>query len=127
MSKHKLTTRHKRFLDLLFDECEGDHKLAAKLAGFKTSGYKIAQTCAEEIIERTNKILAMYSPKAIITLNKAMCDEGASAPGANIRLTAAQTILDRLGISKKEKMDINVESQHGLFILPPKREKDVSE
>jgi hypothetical protein len=47
-------------------------------------------------------------------------DEDGSLPGANIRMEAAKQILDRVGLSKKEKLDITAKVQHGVFILPPK-------
>ena len=47
-------------------------------------------------------------------------DEDGSLPGANIRMEAAKQILDRVGLSKKEKLDFTAKVQHGVFILPPK-------
>jgi hypothetical protein len=37
-------------------------------------------------------------------------------------MEAAKQILDRIGIAKKEKLDINLKAVHGLFILPSKDE-----
>ena len=37
-----------------------------------------------------------------------------------MRLQAAQTLLDRVGIGKKERLDVKVETPSGLFILPAK-------
>ena len=50
-------------------------------------------------------------------------DEDGSIPGANIRLEAAKQILDRVGISKTERIDLNAKVQHGIFILPPKDDR----
>ena len=47
-------------------------------------------------------------------------DEDGTTPHANIRMEAAKQVLDRIGIAKKEKVDINVRAMHGLFILPSK-------
>jgi hypothetical protein len=41
-------------------------------------------------------------------------------PQANIRVQAAQTLLDRVGVAKKERLDVKVETPSGLFILPAK-------
>ena len=42
-------------------------------------------------------------------------------PQANVRLQAAQTILDRTGLGKQDRIDVNVETDGGsLFILPAK-------
>ena len=35
-------------------------------------------------------------------------------------MEAAKQILDRIGIVKKEHMDINVKALHGIFVLPAK-------
>ena len=35
-------------------------------------------------------------------------------------MEAAKQILDRVGLAKKEKLDVNLKAIHGLFILPPK-------
>jgi hypothetical protein len=47
-------------------------------------------------------------------------DDDGSIPGANIRMEAAKQVLDRVGLVKKEKIDINAKVAHGIFILPPK-------
>ena len=47
-------------------------------------------------------------------------DEDGLTPAANIRMEAAKQILDRVGIVKREKVDINAQVAHGIFILPPK-------
>jgi hypothetical protein len=49
-------------------------------------------------------------------------DSNAPVPQANVRIQAAQTILDRVGLGKKETLDVNVNSTGGLFILPTKKE-----
>jgi len=46
--------------------------------------------------------------------------EDGSTPGAAIRMEAAKQILDRVGLAKREKVDINAKVAHGIFILPPK-------
>ena len=42
-------------------------------------------------------------------------------PQANVKLQAAQTILDRTGLGKQDRLEVNVEAEGGsLFILPAK-------
>jgi len=48
-----------------------------------------------------------------------------SVPQANIKVQAAQTILDRVGVTKKEKLDVNHNVTGGIFILPEKQTIDV--
>jgi hypothetical protein len=59
------------------------------------------------------------SPKAALGISRALTDDG-SIPGANIRMEAAKQILDRVGLVKKEKIDINAKVAHGIFVLPAK-------
>jgi hypothetical protein len=50
-------------------------------------------------------------------------DSDAPIPQANMRVQAAQTILDRVGLGKTDRLDVNVNNTGGgLFILPAKNE-----
>jgi hypothetical protein len=49
-----------------------------------------------------------------------LLDEDGTTPHANIRLAAATQLLDRVGIVKKDQLDINMKAVHGIFILPAK-------
>ena len=46
-------------------------------------------------------------------------------PQANNKLQAAQTILDRAGVVKTDKVDINHNVSGGIFILPEKHTIDI--
>ena len=43
-------------------------------------------------------------------------------PQANVRLQAAQTILDRIGLGKKDQLDVSHKVEGGIFVLPAKEE-----
>jgi hypothetical protein len=49
-------------------------------------------------------------------------DSNAPIHQANMRLQAAQTILDRTGLGKQERLDVKHKVEGGLFILPAKEE-----
>ena len=49
-----------------------------------------------------------------------------AVPQANVKLQAAQTILDRVGVTKKEKIDINHTVTNSIFILPEKKTIDIT-
>jgi len=116
----ELSDKQKQFLKNLFGEAQGDPKAAAELAGYSPTSYpKVVQRLKDEIIERAESVLAAHSPKAAISMANAIDDDG-SIPGANIRMEAAKQVLDRVGLVKKEKIDINAKIAHGIFILPPK-------
>ena len=44
-----------------------------------------------------------------------------TALGAKNSVAAAKEVLDRIGIVKKEKLEISSEEGNGIFILPAKR------
>jgi len=118
----ELTTQQKTFIDLLFGEAKGNPKKAGELAGYSEHSYpKVVKSLKDEIIERAEYSLALHSAKAVKGLVDAL-DEDGMTPGANIRMEAAKQILDRVGLVKREKVDINAQVAHGIFILPPKDE-----
>tara|TARA_Y100000310_G_scaffold224175_1_gene226011 strand:+ start:254 stop:643 length:390 start_codon:yes stop_codon:yes gene_type:complete len=116
----ELTSQQKIFINSLFGEAQGNPKKAGELAGYAETSYpNIIKSLKDIIIERAEGVLAMHSPKAVMGLVNAM-DEDGMTPAANIRIEAAKQILDRVGLVKKEKIDINAKLAHGIFILPPK-------
>jgi hypothetical protein len=116
----ELTDHQKTFLNALFGEANGSPKLAGEIAGYSEHSYpKVIKSLKDEILQRAEEVMASYSPKATMGLVKAM-DEDGSVPGASIRVEAAKQILDRVGLTKKEKLDVNLKSISGIFILPPK-------
>ena len=119
--KKELTTKQQTFLDHLVDT-GGDPKEAAKLAGYSENGHwQVAHALKNEIIELASNILAQSAPKAAIKLVDIL-DSSVPIPQANIRLQAAQTILDRTGLGKQERLDVKHKVEGGLFILPAKEE-----
>ena len=116
----ELTSQQKIFINSLFGEAQGNPKKAGELAGYAETSYpNIVKSLKDIIIERAEGVLAMHSPKAVMGLVNAM-DEDGMTPAANIRIEAAKQILDRVGLVKKEKIDINAQIAHGIFILPAK-------
>ena len=116
----ELTEKQKTFLSVLFGEAQGDPRTAAEIAGYAPTSYpKVVHGLKDQIIERAETVLAAHSPKAALSIANAIDDDG-SMPGASIRMEAAKQILDRVGIIKREKIDINAKIAHGIFILPAK-------
>ena len=118
--KKSLTNSQEKFLNVLFGEAKGDPKRAGEIAGYSEHSYpKVLRNLKQEIVSRAENYLATHSAKAASKMVD-MLDEDGTTPHAAIRLEAAKQILDRIGIAKKEKVDINVRALHGLFILPAK-------
>ena len=118
--ERSLTNSQEKFLDVLFGEARGDPKKAGELAGYSNHSYpKVLRNLKSEIVSRAENYLATHSAKAATKMVD-MLDEDGTTPHANIRLEAAKQILDRIGIIKKEQIDINMKAMHGIFILPAK-------
>ena len=116
-----LTDRQQKFLDSLIIT-GGDPKRAAELAGYAEGSYTyVIKSLKEEIIDLASHILAQSAPKAAMKLVNVM-DSEEPIPQANVRLQAAQTILDRIGLGKTDRVDVNHTTNGGVFILPSKGE-----
>ena len=119
-----LTNTQEKFLDVLFGEARGNLKKAGELAGYSEHSYpKVVRNLKQEIISRAENYLATHSAKAATKMVD-MLDEDGTTPHASIRMEAAKQILDRIGIVRKDQIDINMKSLHGIFILPAKDEID---
>ena len=118
----KLTAKQEKFLDTLGGEAKGDLKEALRLAGYEdTSYYAVVKALKEQIVDVANTILAHSAPKAAQSLVEVL-ESDRPIPQANVKLQAAQTLLDRVGVSKKEHLNVNHNVTGGIFLLPDKKE-----
>lgn len=119
--ERELTDKQQKFLGYLI-QTGGDPKEAAELAGYAEGSYTyVIKSLKEEIIDLASHILAQSAPKAAMKLVNVM-DSEEPIPQANVRLQAAQTILDRIGLGKTDRVDVNHTTNGGVFILPSKGE-----
>ena len=119
----KLTDKQQLFLDNLI-ETQGDARAAAELAGYSGGHYQVLKALKNEVLELTKDVLAHNAPKAAFKLLEIM-DSDKPIPQANNKLVAAQSLLDRVGVSKSEKLDFNMQASSGIFILQDKAPIDV--
>ena len=120
--KRELTEKQQKFLDTLGSEARGDIKHALKVAGYEdTSYYAVVKSLRQEIIDTANTILAHSAPKAAAKLVEVL-ESDAPIPQVNAKLQAAQTLLDRVGVAKREHINVNHNVSGGIFILPDKKE-----
>ena len=118
-NKKELTTKQQAFLDNIIP-CGGNLRQAAEIAGYAPGSYTtIAKDLRKEIIELAENVMAFNAPQAAVKVVE-MITSDAPVPQANVRLQAAQTLLDRVGLGKKDKLEVDVQGSQGLFILPAK-------
>lgn len=122
MAKKELTEQQKRFLEVLFADANGNINQAMKMAGF-SEGYsrrQLTNSLKEEIIEATQLYIAMAAPKAAVAMINAIDDP--TELGLKEKMSAAKDLLDRAGLVKTEK--VQVESTGGIMVLPAKEREE---
>ncbi len=118
----ELTEKQVKFLEVLFEQAGGDILRAKELAGYSDNSptTDIIKGLKEEIMERTQLYMARNAPRAAMSLVSGMIDP--TELGLRDKLSAAKDLLDRVGLVKTEK--VQVEATNGLMILPPKEKTD---
>ena len=114
----KLTENQQKFLDVLFEEADGDPVAARKLAGYAhgASTSSIVNSLREEILKATQHYMARNAPKSAVALTSALTDP--TQLGIKDKMAAAREVLDRIGLVKTEKLQ--VEATGSVVLLPPK-------
>jgi hypothetical protein len=118
----QLTEMQQKFLEVLFDEANGDVVQAKKLAGYSdnTPTRLIVDALKDEITEATRTYFSRIAPKAAMAMTQALYDP--TELGLRDKMSAAKDLLDRAGLGKTEKVDVS--SSGGVFYLPPKEGKN---
>ena len=123
--KRKLTEKQENFLENVI-ETKGNLKLSAELAGYQGNHYQVIQSLKQELVDLASDVLAKEAPSAAFKLVDVLTTDK-PIPQANVKVQAAQTILDRVGLGKKERLDVNHNVQGGIFILPEKEAIDITD
>jgi uncharacterized protein YaaR (DUF327 family) len=125
-TKRELTDKQQAFLDHLVDT-GGDAKKAAELAGYQSHYHHVVKTLKSEILELTQEILANSAPRAAFKIVEIM-ESKKPVIQANNKLSAAQTLLDRVGVAKVDRVDVNHNvSSGGIFLMPDKAPLDIED
>ena len=114
----QLTDKQKKFLDVLFEDEGGDIPTAKRLAGYAdaTSSTEVVASLKEEIIDATHMYMARNAPKAAMSMVGALYDP--TELGIRDKMAAAKELLDRTGLVKTEK--VQVEAKGGVMLMPAK-------
>ena len=117
-----LTEKQQKLLAVLFDEAGGDIVTAKKIAGYSdaTSTTEVVNSLKEEILDATQTYKARNAPKAAMSMVNALYDP--TELGIRDKMQAAKELLDRTGLVKTEKMQ--VEAKGGVMLMPPKQTDD---
>ena len=117
-----LTEKQQKFLDVLFEEAQGNPVKALKIAGYANgiSSTSILNSLQNEVAELTKKFLATRGPQAAWSMMEIL--DNPTDLGNKEKMAAAKDLLDRAGFVKTEKVEVKSESP--LFILPPKENEN---
>ena len=117
-----LTEKQQKFLDVLFEEAQGNLSQARKLAGYAetVATSAIVNSLQDEIADRTKRFIASSATKAAYSMKQIM--DNPTDLGNKEKMAAAKDVLDRSGFKASDKVEVTAASP--LFILPPKNEED---
>ena len=119
--ERELTPQQAQFLDILFEN-GGNVTAAAVDAGYsRGSAGWLRKNLADEIVERTRDVLSVNAMKAATRLISTI-DNPMPERGDDLRLKAAESLLNRVGVKAPEEINHNVTAIHGVVLLPPKNE-----
>jgi hypothetical protein len=126
MTDNNLNEKQTRFLDLLYsDGIPNDIIEKAKEikeeAGYaeNTSVYQLLRVLKDEIVKRNVDFMTIDSGSSI----NAIVDvrRNPTNPGAETVLKAANSLLEKSGLGKKETLEVEHKIPNGLVILPAKK------
>ena len=123
VKERSLTDKQQAFLDNLITT-GGNPKEAAELAGYSGNYHQVIKSLREEVIQLASDVLARSAPQAAFKLVEIM-NSDRPLPQVGNKLQAAQTILDRVGVAKRDRLDVTHQAAGGIFILPEKQPIEV--
>ena len=117
-----LTDNQTKFLEVLFDEAGGNHALAKKLAGYSPTynTREVVNSLKDEILDATQSYMASNAPKAAMSIVGGLYEP--TELGIRDKLSAAKELLDRTGLVKTEKLQ--VEAKGGVMLMPVKKTEE---
>tara|TARA_R100000306_G_scaffold5662_1_gene8046 strand:+ start:107 stop:511 length:405 start_codon:yes stop_codon:yes gene_type:complete len=122
--KKGLTKKQETFLDSLFSN-GGNIIEAMEVSEYHPgSRSNLLNSLRNEIAERTKSSLAGAAAKSAKRMEEALDADG-TIPTSQMetRMKAAADILDRVGVGKRQEVDIRAEVVHGVVLLPAKKKE----
>ena len=122
VAKKTLTDKQEKFLDSLFENGGNVQEAMAVASYHPNSRSNLINSVKNEIIERTKSALAGSAPKSAQRIQEGLDADG-TLPSSQmeVRMKAAADILDRIGITKRQEIDVRAEVVHGVVLLPSKK------
>ena len=123
VKKRNLTEKQENFLTALFSN-GGNIADALRKAEYSPHSRKdVLASLKDEITERTKLMLngaAVRAADNIVNTMDVERDNGIPTNRLELKYRAAGDILDRIGITKRQQVDVSGEIKHGIVLLPGK-------
>lgn len=116
----QLTELEEAFVDALFNGAKGDPRLAVKQAGFPagTRWQDVVKNLEDHLLQNSESFMAMLAPRAVLGLQEILDDP--AKPGIKNTVAAITNILDRIGLTKKDRLEVSAGEGATIVLLPPK-------
>ena len=118
----ELTDKEKAFVHHIVHVNPGNSLEAARAAGYasaETNHWAISQRLKQFIVDEVQSYLVKHSSSAALQL-VSMINSDDAIPQAQTKLAAANSILDRVGITKVDKSEVKHQHSGGIFFIPAK-------
>ena len=126
-NRKELTEKQEAFMQNFMDNGFTDAKQCAINAGYSPKmALSVVRSLKDEIMELAEMMMVEDAPRAVLTFREVM-ESNEGIPQASAKMDAAKTVLDRIGLGKKEKVDVNHNVSGGIFLIPAKQEIKVVE
>ena len=113
-----LTEAQENFLALAM-KYNLDFKRAYEDTDYKYQYSALMYQLKDEVLALTETLLASEAPQSVKKIIE-IRDSDEAIPNAATKLDASKTILDRVGLGKREKLEVDNKVSGGLFIIPAK-------
>lgn len=119
--KRELTQMQKAFLDALVGEAKGDFRAAMRSAGYSDTVRiaEIVRSLQDEILEKAKEALALHSVEAVFALIDGI--QNPNSLGMKNKIAAAEKVMDRVGLIKKDGSEGQQTTQNFIVLLPEKK------
>ena len=81
------------------------------------TAYSYHAKLKDEILQRARDTLSIATLRATSTVVELLDADGSTDKG-ELRLKTAESIMDRSGLTKHTNVDVQIESDNGIFVLP---------
>jgi hypothetical protein len=117
-TKQPENQKQRDFFDALL-ETESVSKAAEKADYTREYAYELAKKYQEYFLDLVMGKLVLSAPAAVNRVIDGMDSTGKDV-GEKTKISSAQDVLDRIGIAKQTRMDVKVEGDTGVILLPKK-------